>query len=780
MTPEIIMVLSILGIAVVLFITEWVAMDAVALIVMGGLAITGLVTPAEALSGFSSPAVVTVWAILILSGALAKTGVASTIGQWVLRLAGNSEVRLLIVIMLTAGLLSGLMNSIGVASLFLPVVVDIARRTHKSPSKLLIPLAYAALLGGLTTLIGTPPNILISDALRNANLSPFQMFDYTPIGLLLLAVGTAYMVLVGRHLLPTRDITHEISSPAAGDTKSLYDLHERMVFLQVPKNSPLDGKTLLESRLGSVLGLNVIAIMRGEQTQLAPDPNFYLLSGDRLLVEGRLDQLKELHNRTQLVINGEQLPIEKLTSEEIDLAEISLLPGAPIIGRTLREISFRVNYQVVVLAIRRGELIFRTNLEDLALDSDDILLVQGHRTQLTKLEAETDLQVAKPKALDLYGLDTRLMTAYIPQNSVLIGKTLVESRLGDAYGLSVLGIVHDGITQLMPDPQAILVEGDTLLIKGKESNMLMIEGLENLSFETLDLPHLSALETEETGLVEAVLSPHTTLVGKTLQTINFRAKYGLSVLAIWREGRAYRSNLRDMPLRFGDALLLYGSRQRMRMLGSESDFLVLSEDAQEMPRREKAPVVLLILALVLIPVIFGWVPIAIAAVLGVALVVITKSLTMEEAYRLIEWKAVFLIAGMLPLGIAMEESGAAQFLAENMLTLIGGFGPVAVMAGLFILAAVASQIMPNPAVAVLLAPIALNSATDLSISPYPLMMIVAISASSAFLSPVGHSANLLVMGPGGYRFSDYLKVGLPLTLLLLVVTILIMPYFWPL
>ena len=308
---------------------------------------------------------------------------------------------------------------------------------------------------------------------------------------------------------------------------------------------------------------------------------------------------------------------------------------------------------------------------------------------------------------------------------------------------------------------------------------MLVEGLQSLEIESQPLPDLGELESEEIGLVEAVLSPFSTLAGKTPRELNFRYKYGLSVLAIWRKGRAYRSNLRDKPLRFGDALLLYGPRQRLRMLGSEPDFLVLTEEAQETPRQEKIPLALLIMGIVLVPAIFDWLPIAISAIIGVALMVLTKCLTMEEAYRSINWKAIFLIAGMLPMGIAMEQTGAAQFLADGMVGMIGGLGPLAVMAGFFILAALTSQFMPNPAVAVLLAPIALSTAADLGISPYPLMMTVAVSASAAFLSPVGHSANVLVMGPGGYKFSDYLKIGIPLTLVVLAVVLLIMPFFWP-
>jgi di/tricarboxylate transporter len=305
MTPEIATVLAILVVAVVLFITEWVRMDVVALIVLGSLALTGLVSPSEALSGFSSPAVVTVWAVLILSAGLARTGVAGLIGHRLLRLAGDSEARLLAIIMLTVGLLSGFMNTIGVVSLFLPVVIDIARRTNRPPSKLLMPLAFAALLGGLNTLIGTPPNILISEALMYAGLTPFKMFDYTPLGLIVMLAGIAFMVLIGRRLLPKRDIAREVSSNGAADYRSLYGLHERMVFLNLPMDSVLNGKTLAESRLGSALGINVVAILRNGQAHLAPDARFCLRNGDRLLVEGKLEHFFELVNGSHLILEEE-------------------------------------------------------------------------------------------------------------------------------------------------------------------------------------------------------------------------------------------------------------------------------------------------------------------------------------------------------------------------------------------------------------------------------------------------------------------------------------------
>ena len=776
MTSEIILVFAITGFAVLLFITEWIRVDVVALLVLVSLALTGLVTPTEAVSGFSNPAVITVWAVLILSAGLSRTGIASLIGHRVLRVAGNSEVRLLGIIMLTVAVLSSFMNDIGVATLFLPVVIDIARRLKLPPSKFLMPLAFAALLGGLITLIGTPPNILISESLREAGLRPFQMFDYTPVGIVVMIAGVVFMLLIGRRLLPSRDIARELTG---GDYNQLFNLQERMATVVIPSNSALDGNTLSQSRLGSVLGLNVIAIIHEGQTNLAPSPDVMLHSGDKLLVEGRLDQLNELYGRQQLIFESDNLAINNLLSADIQMVDLTLAPSSILIGQTLRQLDFRQNFGVIVLSIRRGERSLRTDLENIPLQFNDILLVQGPRQQIETIQEETDLVVSQPKPAELNHLEERLMVVSLPEDSPFAGRTLTESRLGNAYGLGVMGIVREGETNLMPNPGEKLVAGDTLLVKGKQENLQALEGLQGLEIDSDTPLGLTDLESEDIGLMETMLSPYTTLAGKTLHEIHFRAKYGLSVMAIWREGHAYRSNLRDMALRFGDALLLYGPREKFTLLGSEPDFLVLSEEVQQPPRRNKTLISVLIMAAVLLPVILGWLEIAIAAVAGVVLMILTGCLTIEEAHRSIQWKAIFLIAGMLPLGIALQNTGAASFLAQEMVRLVGAWGPTAIMAGLFILAALSSQVMPNPAVAVLLAPIALNTASDLGISPFPLLMAVAVSASAAFLSPVGHSANIMVMGPGGYRFSDFLKVGLPLTLVVLVVVVLVMPIFWP-
>jgi di/tricarboxylate transporter len=772
--------MAIMALAVVLFVTEWLRVDVVALLVLAALALIGLVTPAEAISGFSSPAVITVWAVFILSGALSRTGVASLIGRQVLRLAGTGELRLMAVIMLTAGVMSAFMNNVGVAALLLPVVMDIARRTDRPPSRLLMPLAFGALLGGLTTLIGTPPNILVSDALLAYGLRPFGLFAYAPVGVAVMLAGVAFMVLAGRHLLPARDLAKEFSGSNQTDLDQLYGLREQLFVMRLPADSALVGRTLGESRLGSALGFNVIGIMRDSQTQLSPDPGTALRSGDGLLVAGRPDRLDELRGRRHLVIEEDTLAVERLASTEIEVAELELSPRSSLLGQTLQQIDFRHRFGVNVLAIRREGVPRRTNLQNIPLQLGDTLLIQGASTRLEALRDAPDLLLSNVEAAEIYRLHERLLIVCVPPDSTLVGKTLADSRLGDAFGLTVLGIVRHGTARLVPEPTEQLMAGDTLLVEGKPEDLLTLRGLQDLEIDRQAQPDLGKLESEHVGLVEVVLSPHTTLVGQSLRQIHFRGKYGLNVLAIWREGRAYRSNLRDMALRFGDALLLYGPRDKLKVLGSEPDFLVLTEEAQEAPNLNKAPVAALLMGVVLLPVILGWLPIYITAVMGATLMVVAGCLTMEEAYRSIEWKAVFLIAGMLPLGIAMQQTGAARLLADGVVSTVGGLGPLAVLAGLFVLTTLATQVMPNAAVAVLLAPIALNTANDLGMSPYALMMTVAVAASASFLSPVSHPANVLIMGPGGYRFTDYIRVGLPLTVVVLVVTLLVLPVFWPL
>ncbi len=784
MTPDIILILIILAVAVVFLVAEWIPMEVTALLALGAVALTGLVSPIEALAGFSNPAVVTVWAVFILSGGLTRTGVANVIGNFVLRLAGNRETTMIIVIMTTAGVMSAVMNNVAVAALMLPVVMDIARHTGSPPSRLLMPLAYGSLLGGLTTQIGTPPNILVTDALREAGLKAFTFFDFTPVGLAVMFSGIAFMTFIGRHLLPQRDVAKESANRTKVDWQAQYDLQESQFQISVPPGSILANKTLAKIRMGSVLGWNIIGITRGDRTLLAPGPNDSLQAGDRLTVEGRIEALNELKNWHELIVEEGGIAIKEPYSDGIKVGEVTLPGNSRYIGSTLNSLGFRARFGVNVLALRRKDQVSRTGLADEPLRRGDMLLIAGPAERLEEFRTHSGFEqfryVLQSELTDVYKLHERLMVMQVPPESTLVGKSLKESRLGDTLGSRVLGILRSSQPIIMPEPQEILQANDRLLVEGRLSDFEILQGLEQLEIERRTQPNFEKMVSPEVGVVEAILAPQTTLEGKTLRQINFREKFGLTVLALWRKGQAYRSNLRDMDLQFGDALLLLGPRNKLQLLGREPDFIVLTESAQEELRLGKMKLALLIMAGILLPVILGWVPIYIAAVIGAALMVLTRCLTMEEAYRQIEWKAVFLIAGMLPLGTALDKTGAAKLIADGVVALVGPLGPNAVMAGLVALTFLATCFVPTAALVVLMAPIVLNTSAKMGLSPHGLIMAVAMAASASFTTPIAHPANILVMGPGGYRFMDYVKVGGLLTLVILIVLMAVTPVFWPL
>jgi di/tricarboxylate transporter len=782
-TIEIALVFAVLLCAVVLFITGWIRMDITALLVLAVLAITGVLTAPQAFAGFSSPAVITVGGMFVISAGLARTGVANLLGRQLLRIAGERQTPLVVTIMLTAGVLSSVMNNIGVAAMLLPVVMDIARRTRLPPSKLLMPLALGALMGGLTTLIGTPPNILVSEALREYGLAPFGLLDFTAPGVAILIVGIAFVGGVGIRFLPSRDPRGEAAAGGGADLASAFNLHERIFTLRLPPRSPLAGKVLAESRLGSALGLHVLAVLREGETSLSPTPETVLVAGDRLVVQGRPDLLLELRNRRHLQLEAPSRADERFASAEVGLAEARIPAESELVGSTLLQAGFRQRYGVIVLALQRGDAVRRTHLERIPIQADDVLLLQG---QLPRLEALRDADafagvsaVTPDDAVARFLLDERFLSLRVTERSLLIGKSLAETRLGDAAGLTVLGIIRDGRTNLLPDPDEVFEAGDVLLIKAHPDDLAVLRGLQRLEIDQDGTPPLASLESDRVGLMEVVLAPRSTLVGKAPREIGFREKYGLSVLAVWRGDRAYRSNLRDMAIRFGDALLVFGPREKLKVLAREPDFLVLTEAAQEPPLTARAPIAIAVLAAVLLPVLLGLVSIAVAVVIGAVAMVLARCLQPEEAYRAVEWPAIILIAGMLPLGTALDQSGGARLLADAVLDTVGGLGPRGILAGLCIVTALAAQMIPSAAVVVVMAPIALTTAADLGLSPHALLMGVALSAAS-LSSPVAHPANVLVMGPGGYRYTDYLRLGIPLTIMVLIIVVALVPVFFPL
>jgi di/tricarboxylate transporter len=593
--------LVILAITILLFVTEWLRVDVVALLVLLALLITGLISPEAAFSGFSSPAVLTVWAVFIVSGGLFHTGVANLLGDRLLKIAGSSPRRLVGLIMATVGVMSGVMNNVGATAVLMPAVVSISRKARVSASKLLMPLAFGSLLGGMTTLIGTPPNILVSDVLSQAGYEPFSLLDFAPIGLVALVLGVIYMAFIGLRRLPEQTAVEMMAS----------------------------------------------------------------------------------------------------TGEHVDL-------------------------------------------------------------------------------VDSYRLGERLFRARIPAGSHLVGQRLAESGLREEFELTVIGLERRGKVSLGLDKDTVLQRGDVLLIEGMVDNLVWAEATGWVDVQPEVGVEDHDLQSEVVGIAEVLLAPRSGLVGKTLADILFREKFSLTVLAILRDGRPRRTGLVDLPLRFGDTLLVQGPRQKIRILQREPDFVVMGDvEVAPVVRARKAPVAVGLLVLMLVPVIAGWLPIAASALLAGILMVLTGCLTMDEAYQSIEWKAVFLVAGTLPLGIAMQETGTAEYLAGFLVDTLGGLHPLALLAGFYILTNLLTQFMSNAASTMLIAPIAIGAAQQIGSEPYALLMTIAVAASAGFLTPVAHQSNVLVMGPGGYRFGDYFKSGLPLDLLAFVVTVLIVPLIWP-
>jgi di/tricarboxylate transporter len=777
---EVIILLTIVAAALILFIGGWLRVDVVGLLVLSALALTDLVTAQEALAGFSSPAVVTVWALFILCAGLTRTGIAHQLGQPLQRFAKGSEATIMVALMLAASLLSALINTVTVAAILLPATMELARRSGRPPSRLLMPLALGCLLGGPFTGISTPPNILVTDAVRNAGLRPFGLFDFTPITAAIVAAGIAFMVLIGRRLLPSR------SAGAVTGTRlalgASYQLDTHIFTTRIPSGSPLDGRTLAESRLGSALYLTVLALQRKGVLILAPRPNDVLQSGDTLIAHGSHDHLQRYYASQHLQVESPD-PVQNLLPKCLQVAEGLVAEGSPLLGSTLAESGLRREHRVHVVALycpTEGEV---KDLRRHQLAAGERLLLQGERAaleELSRLGFVGELRfVAADKLKALAGDRTELLPVRVPPGSVLAEHNLVESRLGNAFGLTVVSLVRGEELLCMPSPDEKVQAGDLLVLQGSPRDLDVLEGLQDLEIAEQSSSLVAELESQQIGVTEVLLSPRTTLAGRSLADLLFRERYGISVLAIWRRGRAYRTGLQDMPLQFGDAMLVYGQRRNLETLARDPDFLVLDEAVARAPRLEKARIAVAIMLAVILSAILGLVPIAIAALTGAALMVLVGCLSMEEAYRAIEWKVVFLIAGMLPLGAAIENTGAAQMGAAALIAAVGDLGPRWVVAALFIVTVLGTQIIPTAALVVLMAPVALSAASTLGISPHLLMMTVAISASSSFASPLSHPAHLLVMGPGGYRFIDYVKVGVPITIISLLVSVGLLPILWP-
>ena len=622
MTVEMWIVLIILAAAIVLFITEWLRVDVVALGVVVALMLTGILTPEQAISGFANTAVITIASLFVIGGAVMQTGLAGTIGQRILQVAGDKPFRLTLVITITVALLSSVMSDAGTVAVLLPATISLALSARISPSKLLIPLAYGALLGGAMTLIGTPPNIIVSDLLREAGLSAFQFFDYTPIGVVILIAGVGFMITVGRRLLPDNLPSQDVQRVETPDELvDLYRLPDNLFRLRVRRGSNLVGQTLSATQLGSDFGVTVLNIFRPSKAATLP----------------RLDDIG--------------LDVPRREQEGI--------PPTP----------------------------------DVTFKTGDLLIAQGTSSDISHAAAYWNLGVLPRQA---------------------------ESE-------------YDFVT-------------------------------------------------DEIGIAEVILPPRSSLVGKTLVDVQFGSRYKLTVLGINRPETTESLDLKETVLRFGDSLLVQGPWSAILALRRRRrDFVVMGapEDMVTASARGKAPIALLILAGMLVAMITGLLPVAAASMLAALLMILSGCLKIDEAYEAIDWKSIVLIAGMLPMSIALAEVGLVDRVAQGLIDLLGSSGPTMVLGGLFILTSVFTQVLSNTTTTVLIAPIALAAAGSLGVQPYAFMMGVAVAASMAFATPVASPVNTLVMGAGGYRFSDYARTGLPMILLTLVLSLLILPLLWP-
>ena len=783
MTVEIFIVLVILGVSLILFISEVIPMDVVALLVLGTLAITGLVDAEGAFAGFSNSAVITVWAMFILSEGLTRTGIADVIGRQVMRLAGRREVAMIFVIMVTGAVLSAFMNNIGVAALMLPVVIDVARRTRIPASRLLMPLAYSTLLGGLMTLIGTPPNLLVSESMTLNGYEPFALFDFTPLGGAIMVAGVLFVALFGRFLLPKQRAERD-KHVSQRSLRTRYKLHERTFLLRVPRDSILVGKTLADSRIGDSTGLIILSLIRDGRSDTLPGRQTVLRGGDGILVQGRVDQFRELRRWSDLVIEREAPVLKSMVAAKVAYAEVTIADGSPLAGELVRHAGFRSRFDVALVGLLRKSGYRLTRLAYVPLRTGDRILVQGALEAIENLEKFSDFtdveMLSYERLSEQFHADERLFVVRVPKSSDLAGTTFRKSRLEDVFDFRVVAAFREGKLRVMPRGDDVLEGGDLLMIEGQPEDLDVLRGLQDLEIDTSVPANLGAFDSERLTLMDATLDPRSRLAGQTVGELNFRERYGIELAGIWREGETVGADLADERLQIGDALLLLGPRDRLQLLDSDSDFLVLTRLGRKPPDTRRGPLAAAIMLGVVVSVMLGYAPISVAAVVGGTIMVLTGCLNMEEAYRAIEWRAIFLIAGMLPLGTAMQSTGAATYLADQVMMLLGDAGPWPVIMGLYIVTAMATMIIPTAALVVLMSPIVLSAMADMGYSPETAMMAIAMAASASFTSPISHPANILVMGPGGYRFVDYLKVGVPLTIVVFIAVMILLPILWPL
>jgi len=589
--------LAIIIISAITLISGRLRADIVGLLVMVALGVSGLTSPSETVAGFSSSAVVTILSISIIAEGLSQTGVAYRIGQLMKRVAGSSERRLVVVLTLTGAIMSLFMNNVAALGVLMPAAIALSRQTRVAPSRLMMPLSFGIIVGGMATLF-TTSNIITSSVLRTAGFEPFGMLDFLPIGGPLIILVMLYMLFIGRRMLPER-------FPAS-----------------------------------------------------------------------MMSQLQQV--RSQLI---------KTYGISQRLSAIEVLPGSPFVNLSIRDCMLRAR-----------------------------------------------------------------------------------------FGFNVVGIQRDDVILAGPAPQDELKAGDILIGQGNIDGQPLFD----FGLRTVYLPaYAETVSDDETSISEVVIPPHSGLEGVSLRESNFREKYKLNVLSIWRSGKPIYENLSILPLHIGDGLLVQGTLSQMRLLYRERDIVLLEEDPDAIHRPRQARAAGIIGLITLVIAVIGWLPVSIATLAGAAAMVLTGCLAMDEAYDAIDWKAIFLIVGLWPLSTAITNTGLADTIVQDFLIITSNAGPIIIVGAMLLLTMLLTNIMAGQSAApIILAPIGITVAKASGIDPRAVLMAIALGCSMAFPTPIGHPVNIMVMSAGGYSFRDYLRIGGPLAIILFPIILLGLHFFW--
>lgn len=776
LSPDLVMLLGLVLVMVVLFITERVPVDVTAMGVLLVLMLFGYVTPTEAFSGFSSPVVVVMVSTLFVAAALRITGVSDAIARWIHGYAGKNERVAIAIIMVIAAFLSGFMNNISAAALLMPAVAVLSHETEIPPSRLYLPLAFAVSLGGMLTLIGTPPNIVASELIRHAGLSPLSFFDFTPYGLAALCAGVLFMATVGTSLLPVRK-TQRLTKRIT-DLRSLYHLQDRLFSIRVPEGSPVDGKSLAELRFGSLVGGVVVTIIRGGRKLLSPKAIETLHTRDVLLVRGnpeRFSEVAALHGVTVGPVSKEVLEKLSVSAEVVSFSVRDVHAETRMIS--LREI-FRTT-GIVPLSVERASLDHAWEahppswfLDSLVHKGDVVLGTIIGKFSEESPKVDIDLKEATHP---IEALAEKLHVVVV-QREGWSGAPL--HRFAHETKVAVLGRVTAGnsvewldVPVVNPGGEAggvllssdhILREGETYLVSGSLS-----EAQRKASISTLVLEAEAAseeFESADVGIVELVLTPRSEFVGQTLADLHFREKYDAQVLALWRDGKAQMSLSSSLPLMYGDALLVQGARKSLTVLAKEPDFVVLSEHRKTPPLSSKSFFSIIALFMLMFTPLLTGMPVQQAAFLSACVVVFCGAVTMEQVYREIDWRVVFLLSLLIPLGVAVERAAAGEVIVEALRHVVGVVPPLALAAIFLCAGSILSQVIDSSVSVIFLGPIALAIGKIIDADQYALLMAVTLGSSLAFVLPTSCRSNMLVSGAGGYKVSDFVRVGIPFTL----------------